>query len=366
MALDGKVKAFKALSTFNIRLATKEGYKGNPDNFAVALDDAGNVIHVFTRDELVFYTRNTRADADIAGYGLSEIEQAIRIIQGLSNALDTSVDYFNRNATPNGLLLAQGMFTQRQLEVLARIWKNLKSGVTKTWALPVIPVPKEGKLELLDLTKIRSDSMLHQDFINMMEGMLCALYKFPVNRLGFRSSGGPPVNSPSGNNDSGADVDLADPGIMPLLHALECVVNEYLLRSRWPHLVFSFTGKSPKTDAREYEARSNAMTFKERRAAADMPDLEMQAKSKEEKILARIMNMTPVDSSMSGVYQNLASLTMQAMGLGAKQENEKSGEAMFPSKRDPGVSLDHGHEGGVRRDSAAEAASAEDSKSTSN
>ncbi len=366
MTLGGKVKAFKTLSTYNIRLATKEGYKGNPDNFAVAVDEAGNIIHVFTRDELVFYTRNTRADADIGGYGWSEIEMAIRIIQGLGNALDSSVDYFNRNAVPNGLLLAKGMFTQRQLDVLSRIWKNLKSGNTKSWALPVIPVPKEGELTLMDLTKIRSDSMLHQDFINLMEGLLCALYKFPVNRLGFRASGGGPENTPTGETNSGALVDVADPGLMPLLHAIECVVNEYLLRSRWPHLVFSFTGKNPKEDAREYEARSNAMVLKERRATADMPDLELLAKTPEEKILARIMNMAPVDPSMSGVFQNLASLVLQSLGVGQKQETGEGNKALFPSKKDPGVSLEHGHEGGVRRDSAAEAASAENSKSTSN
>jgi hypothetical protein len=41
------------------------------------------------------------------------------------------------------------------------------------------------------------------------------------------------------------------------------------------------------------------------------------------------------------------------MGLGKKEEGG-SPEAMFPSKKDPGQSLSHGHQGGVRRDSAAE------------
>ncbi|MDE3023539.1 MAG: hypothetical protein KGI54_17095, partial [Pseudomonadota bacterium] len=118
--LKGRIKAFKALSTFNIRLTTKEGWQGNPNIFAIGLDEAGNPIATFTRDELVFVVRNARADADIHGYGLSEVEQAIKSIQGISNAMDTAVDKFNKNAVPNGILTAEGMWTSRQLDVLTR------------------------------------------------------------------------------------------------------------------------------------------------------------------------------------------------------------------------------------------------------
>lgn len=356
MALDGKVKAFKVLSTFNIRLCTREGYKGNPDNFAVAVDEAGNVIKSFTRDELIFYTRNTRADADIGGYGYSELIQAVKLIQGFSNAIDSAVDIFNRNAVPNGFLTAKGMFTQRQLDVLTRMWGNLKKGVTKSWALPVIPIPKDGELSVMDLTKLNGEDVRQQDFMNMMAGLLCALYKFPVNRLGYRTSGAGPENTPTSLTSADNLIDESDPGMAPLLQSIEHVINEYILWTRWPHLQFQFTGKSPKEDARETEFRANSMTWGERRAAADMPKAETLATDPEQKLIAKLMDMSPVDPGLSGVYQNVAAAFLKAkLGEGAGGRDQASPEATFPAKRDPAVSAQHGHVAGVRRDSAAEA-----------
>lgn len=354
MDLGGRVKAFKVLSTYNIRLATREGYKGNTDYFAVAVDEAGNVIKPFTRDELVFYTRNTRADADIGGYGYSEIEQGIKLIQNFSNAVETAGDIFNRNAVPNGILTAKGMFTQRQLDLLGRMWSNLKKGVTKSWALPVVPIPKDGELSIMDLTKLNGNDVRQQDFMNMMAGLFCAIYKFPVNRLGYRTSGAGPENTPTSLTSADNLIDESDPGMAPLLQAIEHVLNEYILWTRWPHLQFSFTGKSPKEDARETEFRANSMTWGEKRAAADMPKSEVLAKDPEQKLMAMIMDMCPVDPSFAGVYQNIASAFIKAKMGDLISDEQASPEATFPSKRDPAISAQHGHVAGIRRDSAAE------------
>ncbi len=359
MALDGKVKAFRCLSTFNIRLATRDGYKNDPANFAVAVDEAGNIIDVFTRDQLVWYTRNSRPDADVNGYGNPEIEQAVRLIQGFTNAVDSAVDVFNRNAVPNGILTAHGMWTQRQLDLLSRIWRNLKVGTTKSWALPVIPVPKDGKLDLMDLTSLNGNDIRQQDFMNMMMGLFCAVYKFPVSRLGYRTSGKGPENNPDPRTSSAGLVDENDPGLAPLLQDIEHVINEYILRTRWPHLQFRFTGKNPREDAREYEMRANSMTWGERRAATDLNKAEEISEDPEQKLVAKLMDMCPVDPSLSGVYQNIAAAYIKAkLGEGAGGQDEASPEARFSSKRDPAKSLDHGHMAGVRRDSAAEEASA--------
>lgn len=349
--LKGRVKGFKALSGFNIRFATAEGYQGNPDNFAVAVDEAGTIIKVFTREELTYVTRNSRADADIGPYGYSEIEQAIRAIQGAQNTLDTAVDTFNRNAVPNGLLTATGLFSQRQLDLLGRVFNNLKKGVTKQWALPVIPLPKDAKLDLMNLTALNGEDMRNQDLFNVMWGILCTIYKFPIERLGYRASGKGPDSEMNQNNNVGPNHSI-DVGLEPLLNTYENVINQYILRTRWPHLQFCFTGKNPAADAREYEARALAMTWGERRKAADMQPLEALATSEEEKKIARLMSLAPSDPTLSGIFQNIASAVM---GIG---KEGKSPETMFPSKKDPAQALAHGHQAGVRRDSAAEEKSA--------
>ena len=69
---------------------------------------------------------------------------------------------------------------------------------------------------------------------------------------------------------------------------------------------------------------------------------------------------------MTGVFQAVAvkylELTMGGGEGGEGGEGARDTErvgAPFPSKTDPGKALEHGHRGGVRRDSAAEESHAE-------
>lgn len=274
MGNDEKVKSFAILPAGNIRFCTAEGYAGNPANFAVAVDDGGRVVQAFTRDQLTCYVRNIRTDPDVWGYGWPEIEIGMRVIKGFQNALDLNIDIFDRSAVANGILtISGGAVTQRQLDLLNRLITNMKKGITKAWALPVIGLQGDSKLELLDLTKIKGNEAYYKEFMNMLAGALCTLWRFPVRRLGYKISGGHKDNEPAADGST-ALVDDDDPGLSPLLQHIETVINEYLLQSRWPNLRFRFTGKNPKEDAREYEALSLARTYGERRAEVGLPRLD--------------------------------------------------------------------------------------------
>jgi CRISPR/Cas system-associated protein endoribonuclease Cas2 len=494
----GKVNEFQALPAGRIRMTGPNGYAkpGTPPDksiFAVAVDDTGSVMHTFNRDELVWYVRNARADADVMGYGYPEVELGMRLIQGFTNALDLNVDAFNclsedtevltndgwklfgdidisvdafatlniqtgelefqkatdrvwshydgdmyaldasgdsfmvtpnhrvllkdhnngaysfvhahklyedfdslgdetngcfsvpdsersavsihiekthysgmvgcvtvpnstlyvrrngkpiwtgnSNSVPNGMLLLTGNgWNQRQLDVVARIWTNLKSGNTKSWALPAMQVPRDGKIEILDLTNIKGKEVYYQDFMNMVIGAFCTIYRFPVTRLGYRISGGGTDTKPESGASSGI-IDENDPGLAPLLNHIEAVYNEYLIWSRWPHLQFSFTGKSPKEDAREYEGRSLAMTVDERRVQAGLPPL-IDVVDKKYKDMAILLGMAPTDPALSGAFQSMA-----ATLLGQASNAENPG-AQFGHKIDPALGEQHGHTSGVRR-----------------
>lgn len=358
MDLGGKVKAFKPFSSFNIRLALPSGYMGDPNIYAVAVDEAGNVIHTFTRYQLIFRHRNSRADADIFGYGYPEIEQTIRLIQAFQNAMDMNGDVFTRNSMPNGFLVAKGQMGQRQLDVLSRIWINLRRGVTKQWAIPVIPVPKDGDIEIKDLSNLKDMDVYYADFMNMVAGLFCAMYRFPVRRLGYHISGKTKDNEPEVPSTLSPGIDDYDPYIAVLLNHIEALINQYLLWSRWPHLSFSFTAKSPKDDARQYEARVLACSVDERRALSDMEPLaEIEGLDADQKELMKILGGAPVDPAMGGIYQS----AIQAV-LGTKNDAEDGGTpgARMTSKKDPGRSEDHGHTAGVRRNSAAETKKSEE------
>ena len=347
---DGKVQAFKCMYSGNIRLAMPGGYMNNPDIFSVAVDQSGTIITTFTREELVWYVRNPRSQPDVYGYGLSELQIGVRLIQGFQNAFDMNADTFQRNHVPNGMLLLKGVgWVQRQLDILTRVWNNMAAGVTKRWNFPALVVPKDGDLSVLDLSDIRGKEAYYQDFMNLSIGAFCTVFRFPPHRLGYKASGkGPDSEMP--NQTAMERIDEEDIGKEELLDHIELMINEYLLSSRFPHLRFEFTGKNQKQDAREYEERSLAMTMKERRANVGLGSLEDAAKeSKDDAIIAvgKAMDMAPIDPGVAGIFQALiSSQGLTGKGIGP--------EGRIDPKIDPAASEEHGGISGVRRDSAAE------------
>lgn len=352
--LNGRVKAFKTLTCYNIRLCLPPGYREQPGIFAVAVDDTGEVIHEFSRYDLIWRRRNPRPDADIFGYGYPEVEQAIRLIQAFQNAMDMNADTFTRNSIPNGFVVVKGAMNQKQLDILSRIWINLKRGITKQWAFPVIPVPKDGDIEVKDLSRLKDMDVYYADFMNMVAGLFCALYRFPVKRLGYHISGKSQDNSPETPSTAAPTIEDYDPYISVLLGHVESLMNSYILWSRWKHLQFEFTGKSPKEDAREYEATVLACTEDERRALSDQPPLESLGKDEDMKKLLRLMGHAPVDPAMGGIYQSaIQAVYGKPAGDGEGGKQDTPGAAMT-HKKDPARAEDHGHMSGVRRQSAKE------------
>ncbi|MDE2232570.1 MAG: hypothetical protein KGJ90_00360 [Patescibacteria group bacterium] len=354
----GKVKGYTLLPAGHIRLAAHHGYEGNPDIFAVGVDEGGKVIATFTREQLTFLCRNPRTNVEASGnlfangYGWSEIEISVRLIQGFQNVIDFNVDSFSRNSTPNGILTVHGV-TQRQLDFLNRLWTNMKRGITKAWALPVVGLQGDkAKMEVIDLSGVKGKEGYYEEWQNMLAGMFCTIYRFPVRRLGYRMSGKGRDTEPLPDS-SGKAVDEDDPGLSPLLGHWETAINEYLLWSRWPHLRFVFTGANPKEDARAYEARRNAMTYREARLEAHLQPLTDQVKDKDMKVLAELLDMAPIDANLSGIHQSIAAAYIKAK-LGGGEGNEKSSEGEMTSGGDPAKKEAHGHQSGVRRNSASE------------
>lgn len=350
-----RVKAYAQMPASRVRLVGPQGFKGNPDVYACAVDEGGTIIHAFTREQLSLYRRNIREVTECLGYGYSEVEIAVRLIQGFQNAIDLNCDTFNRSAIPNGILVMSGeTVTQKQLDLLNRMWTNLKKGITKAWALPVIGMAgKDSKLEVLNLNDLKGMEVFYQDFMNMIAGMFCTVFRFPVTRIGYHTSGGHKDSSP--NPDSSTVlVGDDDPGLAPLLIHIENVINEYLIWSRWPDLRFRFNAKNPKEDGREYEARKLAKTYKEARQEAGLPDLEQQAGGDAKmKKIAMVMNMAPEDPAKQGIYQSLVSALFEPKPAKAAGAGATPG-ARMGSKKDPANAKDHGGTAGMRRDSKAE------------
>jgi len=347
-----RVTAFKPLSSSNIRLVDPdEGYLGDKRVSTVAVDELGNVAHEFSLRDLFWYVRNPRLDPGIYSYGYSEVEIGINMIRGYTNAMGLNLNRFDKNSTPNGILKVTGAWSQRQLDVLNRLWINMKRGQTKNWVLPVMRMPDEGDIEIMELSTVQGWETVYGDFVNMVLGAFCAVYRFPPSRLGYRTSGMQGDNAAGQQTTKDAVVDKNDTGLPALLMHIENVINEGLISSRWAHLHFRFQGKNPKEDARQYEAKLNAMTYGERRRAAALPDLEDTVKDPTLKKVARIMEMTPGDAAYTGVFQSV----LQGHGLAGKEGGQGSASSdnigsIVQSKKDPADAEKHGHASGIRRE----------------
>ena len=293
------VRAFTNLPAGMIRLAVPtRGYKGNKDWFACMVDETGNPIKPFTRKEMTWHIRNVRLDPAVMGYGWSEVEMSVRVIQGFQSALDLNIDTFTKSAIPNGMMLLKGdYFNQDQIDALMREWTNMKRGVSKLWGMPVMAVPEGGDVELLEFMDLKGADVRYKDHMNMMAGICCLIYNYPVRRLGLFVSGNHRDNAPV--QDAAIEIQGADDAGLPaLLEHIESVINSYLLWSNWPRLRFEFVNKNPKVDARSYEFRKQAQTWGEARAEADLPKLST-IYGGDLKPLAEIMEGCPEDPNKS-------------------------------------------------------------------
>jgi len=350
----GELLEFSPAPAGNIRFVGMGGYEGNKQIYAVAVDEGGTVRHLYKRDELFTYVRNVRTDPEYTitmtrGYGTPEITTAMRLIQIFQNVIEFNADTFTRSGVPHGMMLLKGSgWNQKQVDVLTRMWQNLKHGISKVWALPVLAAPKDGEVEIVDFSRIKGNEAFYQDLLNLSIGCFCAVYRFPPHRLGYRISGGGPDTHRERSETPGRLIDDDDPGKVALLMHIEAIVNQMIVWPRWPQLKMVFTGKEPKTDAREYEARRNAQTWGEARAEADLPPLSELVKNAKLKDMMDAMDLAPIDPNLSGVFQSIA-----AAVLAPKTEEGGKGNTMTSTK-DPAKAENHGKVSGVRRESARE------------
>ncbi len=363
MDREDKIKQFSLLPAGNIRMANpRQGYKGDLDKFAALLDEAGNPITAFTRDELVWRVMNPRTEPEAYGYGLSPLESGVRAIQAFQSAVDLNANTFSRSGIPEAIIALMGDYwSDNEMDLLLREWQNMKNGVSKSWALPFLNIPEGGDIKIIPLNDVKGTDVRYRDHMNMMAGMFCMVTQFPVRRLGLFASGHNHDNMPL-PDESVEEQGVDDPGLPPLLFFIADTVNQYLLWSRWPHLRFGFTNTDPKTDAREYEAKKNARTWGESRAEVDLPPL-LHLFPKDMKEMAEIMTMCPEDPNKASVFQTLAVTLLKAkLGMGGggddtangEMANESSPGQRMTSKKDPARAQAHGHRAGVRRNSASE------------
>lgn len=350
----GRVLAFSAIPAGSIRLTNENGYNQNKKIFAVLVNEGQQVIKEFDRNELVWVCRNPRTDPEVGRYGFPELDQASRLVEAFDNAMELNADTFTKNGIPNGMLVFKGLgFTPRELDLITRMWNNLKKGITKQWALPAMALPPDSELELIDFSSAKDKDALFQEHLNLTIGIYCLLCGISPKKLGFRISGkvGDTRPDPVDQRTPAAAFDDEDVGLTDFLSLIEQTINQYILWTRFPTLRFVFRGKTPREDAREYEVRQLAETYGERRAKVDLKPLEKLVENEEHKELAQLMDLCPCDPGLVGTWQNIVSSYLKGkQPQGAGDGNfEQGSNSRFTGAVDGAKKEAHGNMAGTRR-----------------
>lgn len=215
------------------------------------------VIAEFTPRELAWVVRNPVSDVDHFGYGWSEIENMIPIIQGLSWAEEYNRRFFSQGAAIKGLINIKGDITQRQLEQFRNEWHALVTGVNNAFRTPVV-ASKEG----VDWLPMHSNNreMEFSEWMNYLIKQACSHYQIAPEEVNFQYGNAGAGKSMFENSQESKLKWSRDRGLRPLLNAFEDGLNANVVQQINPDFVMEFYGLDVEDEKDRLEMVSKYVT----------------------------------------------------------------------------------------------------------
>lgn len=110
----------------------------------------GQIINTYTEDELAFCPYNLDTSIYSFGYGLSEIEQIIRILTGVLNAESYNFNFFQNTSSPKGIFVVKTAIDKEALESFKRQWHAMVRGVENCFAGDSVIWSNRGAISIQD------------------------------------------------------------------------------------------------------------------------------------------------------------------------------------------------------------------------
>lgn len=191
--------------------------------------------------ELCFGMRNPTTNIYNNGYGVSELENMIKIVTWMLYSDQYNGKFFSSGSSPKGIFKAGGNIDEDKLNEFRLAFRMQVSGVENAWKIPIM----EGvdDLEWIDMQQTNAD----MQFTNWQEYLIrlaCALYKIAPEEIGFYISGDNSVNY-EGNNEFKLKYSK-DKGLFPLLKFIQSQLTRYIIGPLSDYKYeFCFTGMDP-------------------------------------------------------------------------------------------------------------------------
>lgn len=239
-----KLEKFIAVDPSTIFYATdKKGkvIKGGK-RFVQVMDK--KVVASFTSRELAMGIRNPRTAVESSGYGLSEVEIAMKEFIAYNNTESFNDRFFSHGGTTRGILQIRSdqQQSQRALENFKREWKSSLSGINGSWRIPVVMA---DDIKFVNMTPTAND-MQFEKWLNYLINIIASLYGIDPAEIGFPNRGG------ATGSKGGSTLNEADPskkhqasqnkGLQPLLRFIEDLINTHIISEYGDKYTFQFVG----------------------------------------------------------------------------------------------------------------------------
>lgn len=189
---------------------------------------SGQIVAEYSEEELAYAIRNPRTDIMTTDFGMSELEVLMEIVGGIINGVRYNTTYFTHSHLPQGVLSFVGNYDDKTLEGFKRHWKQLTSGASGKWAVPVLAAKEGAGFQWTPLKQSNQD-MQFNEFLEFLFNVACAVYQIDPNEVGFKSwtskSGG---MSQSDNTEEKMDKSK-DKGLIPLMNFLSDTFNSEIV-----------------------------------------------------------------------------------------------------------------------------------------
>lgn len=219
----------------------------------------------FTSREMAMGIRNPRTDIGSSGYGLSEVEIAMRELIAFINTESFNDRFFSHGGTTRGVLQIKTgqQQSQRALQNFKREWKNSLSGINGSWQIPVVSAED---INFVNMTPTAND-MQFEKWLNFLINIIASLYGIDPAEIGFPNKGGA-TGSRGGNtlNESDPQKKLQqsqNKGLQPLLRFIEDLINKHLVAEFGDQYLFQFVGGDTKSEEEKLDILTKEVsTFK--------------------------------------------------------------------------------------------------------
>lgn len=223
--------------------------------------------------EMCLGIRNKTTAINQNGYGISELEDLVKIVTWQLFGDQYNGKFFSNGAAPKGILKVAGNVNQTKLNEFRMYWQQMVTGVANAWRTPVL---ESDKIEWIDLQKSNQD-MQFANWAEYLIRIICAMFKIDSTEVGFvfssgNGGGGDPHTSHKQRTDYSKDK-----GLMPILTFYEELMNIWILPRLTDKYEFAWTGLSVEDEEQvlknDVTQVTNWMTVNEMRAKKKMPPI---------------------------------------------------------------------------------------------